>query len=106
MERPNLKYIDELSQGDVTFKNEIINVLKIEFPQEKLIYLEHFNQAKYDLTADAVHKLKHKISILGLQAGYESAVRYEDELRNNQFSHRIDFENVLSTIEKFLNNLK
>lgn len=106
MEEPNLNYIDDLSQGDVIFKNEIISVLKIEFPEEKKAYLEHFKNSNYALAASTVHKLRHKISILGLQSGYRVAARYEEELKNNEFSNKIGFEKVLLTIENFLNNLK
>lgn len=105
MDIPNTAYIDELAQGDQDFKDEIIKVIKKEFPEEKKIYFEHLQNTDFKATAEAVHKLKHKISILGLENGYEVAVRYENELRDQKLISKTDFEKTLVTIERFLTNL-
>ena len=48
-----------------------------------------------------MHKLKHKISILGLEKSYYLAADFEDELKKGQTSLATDFEKVLQTIKDF-----
>ena len=64
------------------------------------------NEGKYQLAADDVHKLKHKISILGLELSYQLATNYEEELRNNNSFNNGNFEEVLVAMTKFINELK
>jgi hypothetical protein len=66
MEQPNLSYINELSGDNLEFKNKIIGILKKELPDEIAVYEEEFKSGNYLEAAQSVHKLKHKISILGL----------------------------------------
>ena len=40
MEQPNLEYINQLARGDDSIKNELIDVIKTEFPEEKKDYFE------------------------------------------------------------------
>ncbi|WP_341220768.1 hypothetical protein [Polaribacter atrinae] len=35
MEKPNLEYIEQLARGDESIRNELIEVIKTEFPEEK-----------------------------------------------------------------------
>jgi hypothetical protein len=44
--------------------------------------------------AQSVHKLKHKISILGLEKSY-LAEEYESNLKNNSTNLHSDFESIL-----------
>lgn len=105
MEQPNLKYIDELSGDNPEFKNKIIGILKKELPNEILVYEEQFGKGKYLLAADSVHKLKHKVSILGLEKSYYIAQEYESNLKNNSTNLAVDFENILKSMREFVNHL-
>ena len=80
MEVPNLTYIDKLSGGDEAFKNKLISIIKDEFPDEKAVYEENIKSENFKLSAENVHKLKHKISILGLEKSYDVAVSFEENL--------------------------
>ena len=71
MEKPNLSYINELSGGDEAFKNKLITIIKKEFPEEKEVYFKNFKAKNFKASAENVHKLKHKISILGLEKSYK-----------------------------------
>lgn len=84
MEEPNLKYIKELSEGDITFESKLISVLKKELPTEYKEFLKNFKEKNFIKTADNVHKLKHKISILGLAKGYKQASIFENDLRERK----------------------
>ncbi|AUC82559.1 Hpt domain-containing protein [Lacinutrix sp. Bg11-31] len=105
MEKPNQSYINNLSGGDEAFKQKLIEVIKKEFPEEKQIYFDNYNAKNYKLAADNVHKLKHKISILGLEKGYESAITYENNLEEGKTEGKDQFEAILNSITKYLETL-
>ncbi len=102
MEQPNQSYIKSLSGGNIEFEKKLISVIKTEFPIEKSIYLKNITAKKYKETAENVHKLKHKISILGLEKSYEIAVQYENDLRKNNTILKDDFETILQVITNYL----
>jgi HPt (histidine-containing phosphotransfer) domain-containing protein len=105
MEKPNTNYIDELSADSPDFKIKIIEILKSELPEEIEIYE---NQIKNNDLANAslsVHKLKHKISILGLEKSYYIAGLFESNLKNNKTDLQTEFNNTLDIIKKFVNQL-
>ena len=105
MEKPNLSYINSLSAGDVTFKQKLIDIIKKEFPLEKDEYYKNLKDKNYKLVAENVHKLKHKISILGLEESYEIAVEYENNLKEKNTKLEKEFESILKNITKYLNQM-
>ena len=105
MEQPNLSYIHKLSGGDVSFEKKLIEILKSEFPEEKKEYSKNISNKKYSLAAANVHKLKHKISILGLEKSYIIAERYEDNLNQENKSLYDDFNAILDVMTLFLEQL-
>jgi hypothetical protein len=82
MEEANLNYIDELSGDDLDFYTNIILLLK-ENSDEIEIYNMHKEKLNFVQMAQSVHKLKHKISILGLEKSCYLAEEYESNLKNN-----------------------
>jgi len=104
-ETPNLTYIKELAAGSEVFEKKIITILKREFPEEKKEFLENYNACQYDKTAENVHKLKHKIGMLGFEEGYQTAIDFEEELKENIPSLFPKFIVILDSIEFFLNTL-
>lgn len=105
MEQPSFYQIDKLARGDEEVKNMLIDVIKEEFPLEKNEYFNSFNDNDYKKTKELVHKLKHKISILGLTKSYELASAYEHNLVNNSIEGFKDFEITLATITDFVDKL-
>lgn len=104
-EAPNLDYIKALSDGDKIFEKKIIDIIKKEFIIEKNIYLKNSKSDNYILIAENVHKLKHKISILGLVKSYEIAVEYENNLREKDFTLRSEFQTILNSMAHFLKTI-
>lgn len=102
-EQPNLTYLKELSGGDEEFERKLLNVLKVELPQEIRSYKLELKQGNLIAAADLVHKLKHKISILGLEKSYQIAVDYEEELKLEKIDSMENFEKVLETMVSFIN---
>ncbi len=105
MEQPNMKYINALSDGDLGFKNKIINIIKLELPDETLLYNKNMADKNYKKAAENVHKLKHKISILGLEKSCVLATEFENNLKdgNPQLEHR--FNTILQTLAEYLKTL-
>ena len=47
MEKPNLIYIDSLARGDKSVKDELIDVIKNEFPKEQNDYYESLKKKDF-----------------------------------------------------------
>lgn len=105
MEQPNLSYIRSMSRGDIVFEKKLFDIIKQEFPQEKTIYHENFNSRNFEKAAENVHKLKHKVSILGLEKSYGIATAYENSLKEGDTSLSEDFESILNIITNYLNQV-
>ncbi|WP_411893325.1 Hpt domain-containing protein [Winogradskyella sp. A2] len=105
MEQPNLSYIHSMSGGNKDFEQKLIGIIKQEFPLEKQEYIDNITAKNYKLAANNVHKLKHKISILGLEKSYEVAVNYEDNLIDHKTDGQDDFETILQIMTDFLKTL-
>ena len=105
MEQPNLTYIKNMSGDDLAFEQKLIGIIKNEFPQEKELYYNNYNSKKFKLAADNVHKLKHKISILGLQKSYEIATAFENNLLEDNTTLNKEFEAILDNITSYLKTL-
>jgi HPt (histidine-containing phosphotransfer) domain-containing protein len=94
-----------MSGGDKTFERKLIDIIKEEFPIEKEVYFTNIKSKNNKLTAEIVHKLKHKISILGLEKSYEIAIAFENNLIEGQYELQEDFEAVLQLITDYLKQL-
>jgi HPt (histidine-containing phosphotransfer) domain-containing protein len=105
MEQPNLDYINQLSAGNDAFKLKMITIIKAELPLEIEAYQSNISQNNFKLAAECVHKLKHKISILGLEKSYYIAEQFEDNLKDNSFTLQENFEHVLSVMQDFADRL-
>ena len=105
MEQPNLSYIESMSGGDKAFEAKLIGIIKKEFPEEKAVYFRNIKENNFKATAENVHKLKHKISILGLVKSYDVAVKYEDNLIDGNTDGQDAFEAILQTMTNFLETL-
>ncbi len=105
MEQPNLSYINTLSGGDKSFEEKLISIIKKEFPEEKEVYVKNITSNNYKLSAENVHKLKHKINILGLVDSYKVAENYEKNLLKNNTTGQTDFELILESMSNYLDTL-
>ena len=105
METPNLNYIQELAGEDEIFKNKFISILKDEFPIEKIEYLDNIKNNATMAASLNVHKLKHKLNILGLEKSYRIAVIFEEELRLGNNRLKDDFLKIMNSIEAYLKTI-
>ena len=102
MATPNLSYIRELSGGDQEFESRLIGVLKKELPQEIDRFHKHIRQKNLRKAAEDVHKIKHKMSILGMVESYSLSEKFEDELKREHLNLHGDFVNILQKMIIFL----
>jgi len=105
MEQPNSNYINDLSGDNQEFKARLIKILKKELPEEIELYFLQMKNKDLLLAAQAVHKLKHKISILGLEKSYYIAEEYENNLNGSIIILQIEFEAILRIMQKFVDCL-
>lgn len=103
-EEPNLLFIKQLSDGDAAFEEKLLGVIKKELPLEIETYLGCYNTKQWVKSASIVHKIKHKISILGLTQCHGFAESYENELLEEKGGKHEGFMKILELMITFLNN--
>jgi HPt (histidine-containing phosphotransfer) domain-containing protein len=102
MEVPNLSFIKEIAGEDVEFQNSILEIIKKEFPEEVNSFTENFALKNYKEATSNVHKIKHKISLLGLETGFEIASEFEKDLKKGNIALHKDFLEILTKIHVYL----
>lgn len=105
LDQPNLNYLKELSGGDTIFEQKLIEIVKKELPEEIKSYQNFFNKNNFIHAAEIVHKIKHKISILGLEKSYQIAVDYEEGLKKGNLNLHSEFESILEAMTNFIKSL-
>lgn len=101
MEQPNLKYIDELSGDDLIFRAKLIATLKKELPEETAQYENSVTNSAFKEAAGVVHKIKHKISIMGMEKSYYLAEEFENNLKNQSADLKPEFDKILVAMQDF-----
>jgi HPt (histidine-containing phosphotransfer) domain-containing protein len=102
MEKPNLSFIKEIAGDDEEFQNSILDIIKKEFPEEAKMFNQNFASKDYNEAANNVHKLKHKISLLGLEKGLEIASAFEIDLKKGKTQLHNNFLEILNKIHVYL----
>jgi hypothetical protein len=105
-EEPNIEYIIKLVGYDNELKARLIDLLKNEFPEDVETYNKNITLGNYNLAAENVHKLNHKIALLGFEVAYDMAQEYERQLRKGSTENKTQFEIILLKIQIFLNKLQ
>ncbi|RMA66416.1 Hpt domain-containing protein [Ulvibacter antarcticus] len=103
-EHPNLLYVKELANGDEVFESKLLSVIKKELFEEIENYTNCFKNEQFVDAAIIVHKLRNKISILGLYKGSEIAKEHENDLRNGNNSLHLVFLDILENLTQFMHN--
>lgn len=102
---PNLKYIQKLADGSESFEKKMKGILKNEFPVEKETFLEAYKTEQFLTAAETVHKLKHKLGMLGMKKAYNFAIDFESDLKNKKTTGYSKFIAILEIVETFINKL-
>lgn len=101
-EKPNLNYLKEISGGDLEFEEKLLIIVKKELPEEINSYKNFLNENNFKQAAELVHKIKHKISILGLEKSYQVAIDYEENLKQDNLNLKVEFEEILNSMICFI----
>lgn len=104
-EKPSMDYIRKISGGDLEFETKLMNVIKAELTEEVEDYYKYLAENNFKETAASVHKLKHKISILGLENSYRLAASFEEELLHGNIQQSTEFEKILQSMVAFIAKL-
>ncbi len=107
-EKPNHSYINQLSAGDKDFEEQLLDIVRIEFPQEIAQYKSYLQSGNLQDAGNVVHKIKHKISILGLEKSYHVAIAYEEKLKQSIVDENLylQFGEILDAMTTFLKKPK
>ncbi len=105
MEQPNSDYINQLAGDNEEFRSKVIEILKKELPEEIQSYKNNIDNSNFILAAEFVHKLKHKISFLGLEKSYYIAEEFEENLKKKSTHLQPDFEAILMQMTNFVINI-
>lgn len=93
-----------MSGGDKAFEKKLLEIIKNEFPQEKASYFNNIKAGNMIEAAQYVHKIKHKISILGLEKSFIIATKYEDRLKKGNPDLENEFNSIIKEITTFIKN--
>ena len=74
-------------------------------PEEIAEYKLNMEHRAFAKAAENVHKIKHKLGIMGLVEGYELAIAFEEELKLENIDLKEQFDEILLTVVHFLNGL-
>lgn len=102
MEQPNILTIKEIADGDIDFQNSILEILKKEFKEEVTIYKRSFSSKNLKEASKNVHKIKHKISLLGLNDDLDLATNHEYQLNSGTTELHNNFLEILNKIHVYL----
>ena len=80
----DLSYLTELSQGDKEFEQEMIQIFVMEVPESIAFIKENIQQENWKATGEAVHKLKSKIRIMGINELKDSVTDAELSFKNGE----------------------
>ncbi|MFN0188317.1 MAG: Hpt domain-containing protein [Bacteroidia bacterium] len=105
MEQANSEYIDQLSGDNAEFRKKLIGILQRELPEEVETYQSQIQNQNYLLAAGSVHKLKHKIGMLGLDKSYYIAEKFEDNLKENSTVLQAEFDEIIQIMQEFVDKL-
>ena len=105
MEKPNFSYIDALAGNDEGFRKILISTIQAELPAEIAEYHNNILKNNYLSAAGNVHKLKHKISVMGMEKSYYLAETFENNLKANSTELKDEFEDILKIMQEFANSI-
>lgn len=104
MEEPNLSVIKEIAGDDIDFQNNILNIIKKEFEEEVILFKENFNKKEFNEASLNIHKIKHKINLLGLKKSFDIASDYENDLKKGEITLHKKILDILNKIHVYLYN--
>ncbi|WP_143519885.1 Hpt domain-containing protein [Reichenbachiella sp. 5M10] len=91
-----------MSRGNKTFEDALLTVVRQELPEEILVFEECIAHLRWMDAAECVHKIKHKISLLGMEEAFLRAEEYENQLKKGESFGEVEFRKLLDSMKTFL----
>lgn len=91
-----------MSGGDNAFEKKLLGIIKEEFPIEKASYFDNIRTSDLVEAAKDVHKIKHKISILGLEKSFIIAEKHENRLKKGNLDLENEFNSIIEEMTTFI----
>lgn len=104
-EVPNLSYVISLVKDDFEFRAKFLAIIKREFPLELQKYLLHMRREEPRAAAELVHKLKYRVSALGMDRSFELTEKHEERLHIGDTSLDFEFRRILKKIIAYLEKI-
>ncbi|WP_298778516.1 Hpt domain-containing protein [uncultured Polaribacter sp.] len=105
MEQPNLSYIKKISKGEIEFEQTLLEIINEELSGEIDNYYKFLQENNFEKAKFYIHRIKHKMSILGLEKSYEITNVFEKSIKKGDFKNKEYFESILPIMLKFLQKL-
>lgn len=105
MEQPNLSYIKKISKGDASFEENILGIITEELQGEIDNYYNFLKNNNLKKAKVYIHRIKHKMSILGLEKSYEITNTFENSFLSSKREHQVYFESMLPIMINYLKTL-
>lgn len=102
MDKPNFDYFKQIAATDLEFQNQIIEILKNEFPQEKQLFYKSYFENDFQTSAEIVNKINQKIGVLGMHKSKVLATQFEENLKIKKTELFNDFDEILKDITTFI----
>lgn len=101
-DQPNMSYVHQLSGGDRDLEKQLFEVVRKELPQEVAAFNREIQTKNFEKAAMDVHKIKHKVMLLGVAEYYYFAEAYEEELRVGINRHEDEFRRLINILQMFV----
>ncbi|WP_088323375.1 hypothetical protein [Polaribacter tangerinus] len=105
METPNLEYIDKIANGSEILKAKIIKIVREELSLDSEKYYELKDTKDLKNFKVYIHRIKNKMTVLGLIESYKIASNYEKNIENVTDEEKKFFENTLAHMIEFIDNI-
>lgn len=78
----NLKYLQDASHDDPGFVDSMVNTIVNNLPESISTIREHTDQKNWAKVAEAVHRIKSSLRMIGLESSRKNATRIEELVYN------------------------
>lgn len=103
-ETPSQKMIIELFGDSRKEQKKIMKQIILEFRLDFIEFKNFYDLRDYTEASEVVHRLNHKIGMLGLEKNYTLAQHFESELRQDNTIRYDNYMKILSTVSQYLDD--
>lgn len=96
----DLTYLNEISDGDIEFKQELLQIYLSETPIELKTLFKSMKKNEIERCANIIHKFKSKLRIVGFTSLLNQAANLEKRLRSGNINNfKVEVASFIKTME-------